>query len=454
MGELKDLIKVIPDCTRMSTKQDDLLHHGKDKSSYHPVLTPDIVVFPITTEEVKGVVVFASEKGIPVTPFGLGTSVEGQVIPILGGISMDLSLMNKILEIRPNDFFVKVQPGVTRNQLNQALKPYNLFFPVDPALDATLGGMVATNASGTTAVRYGAMKDQILGLEVVLASGEVIRTGGAFLKSSAGYNLTGLFTGSEGTLGVITEIILKVYALPEFTATLTAGFESLEAASRAVAGMMQNGLAIGCVEIVDERTINAINQYKKMDLPEIPQLFIELVGKEYTVMNDLDVVKKELELQGCVHIEYASDKEQRERLWMARHEAAMAIMAINPGKRLMATDVCVPLSVLPSAIQRTREIMNEYGVAGAIMGHVGDGNFHAVFGVDPMNKDDLRKLQSINGAIVDYALSHEGTCSGEHGIGIGKIPFMHKQHEDLIAIFKSIKKMFDPNNIMNPGKII
>jgi len=454
MSIIDDLSKIILDESRISNHYQLLLEHGKDQSSYHPVHLPDVVVFPKNKDEIRDIVKYAFESNIPIVPFGLGSSVEGQVIPVQGGISLDLTRMNRILEIHPDDFVVKVEPGVTRNQLNQALKQHNLFFPVDPAVDATIGGMAATNASGTNAVKYGAMKDQVLGLEVILANGDVISTGGSYIKSAAGYNLSGLFVGSEGTLGIFTELILRVYSIPEHTITLRAAFPDVLNASKSVVKMMKENLSIGCVELVDEKTVSAINRFKNMELSPHPQLFLELSGKENIVHNDLIIAKEIIKTEGCTDIEYALNPQEREQLWAARHEAAFAIQSLEPHKRLLATDVCVPITGLPKAIQYMRQIMDEHQLEGAILGHVGDGNFHAVFAVDPDNESDVQRAKAVNDAIVDYALKNRGTCSGEHGVGIGKMKYLHQQHGNLLLTMSEIKKLFDSKNILNPGKMI
>jgi D-lactate dehydrogenase (cytochrome) len=447
------MLEFIGDESRIFANDEVLIKHSKDMTSYHCISLPEVVLFPINIQEISAVVDFASKRELPIIPFGLGTSVEGQLAHVNPGISINMTKMNDVIEIRPDDFMVTVQAGVTRNQLNQELKKHNLFFPVDPAIDATLGGMAATNASGTTAVRYGTMKDQVLGMQVLLGNGELIRTGGKFVKSSAGYNLTSLFVGSEGTLGIITELILRVYPIPEYTLTMTACFDSLDKASNAVVALQNLGLAIGCMEIIDEYTVSAINAYKDLNLPLKNQLLIELNGKKSTVLEDLPVLTEVLESNGSSHIMYASDKGQREKLWAARHEAALAILSLSPGKRLMTTDVCVPITVLPKAIEHARKIMQQNELHGAIVGHAGDGNFHAVFAVDPQDNSDINNLKLINEAIVDFAINNEGTCSGEHGIGLGKMKHLQKQHGDLIPAMRQIKLIFDPANILNPGKI-
>lgn len=451
---VEHLRRILNNEDQVSIDIETLLKHGKDQSSYHPTRLPNVVVYPENVKEIQEIVKFASKHEVPIVPFGLGSSVEGQVIPVQGGISLNMTRMDKITEICPEDYIVRVQSGVTRNQLNRELRKHNLFFPVDPAIDATLGGMAATNASGTNAVRYGTMRNQVLGLEIVQANGEVIQTGGQYLKTSAGYNLTGLFIGSEGTLGIITELILRVYVLPEETITITAGFQNVEAASKAVGKLMKCGMSLGRVEIVDENTVYAINCYKNINLPVSAQLIMNLAGKKYTVKNDLIKAKEILLSEGCNNLKHAFRKNQREQLWMARHEAAFAILSLEPQKRLMTTDVCVPLTVMPQAIENARMIMNEHQIKGAVLGHVGDGNFHAVFTVDPSDSFDVKRAQTVNSAIVDFALKNGGTCTGEHGIGIGKIEYLQQQHDDLIVTMKKIKDIFDPQHIMNPGKIL
>jgi D-lactate dehydrogenase (cytochrome) len=362
--------------------------------------------------------------------------------------------MNNVLEVRPEDFLVRVQPGVTRLQLNQHLKEYGLFFPVDPGANATLGGMAATNASGTTAVRYGTMRDNVLGLTVVTADGSVIKTGGLAAKSSAGYNLTSLFVGSEGTLGVFTELILRVYGIPEYVLAARAVFPNVETASRAAISMMMCGIAIDRVELVDEHTVRAVNAFKETDFTEAPTLFLEFSGNRAAVDNFFLLAKEILKDEGCIELEFDSDQAARTRMWTARHEAAFAFSASQPGKKLMTTDVCVPLSVLPEAIVAARRLIDEQGLDGAILGHVGDGNYHAVLVVDPENEEDMRRAHHVNAEIVKFALDRNGTCTGEHGIGLGKAQYLRAEHgESAVQFMRAIKKVFDPNDTLNPGKI-
>ncbi|MBX6395638.1 MAG: FAD-binding protein, partial [Alicyclobacillaceae bacterium] len=415
MNLVEALRTFIPDAERVTANDTVLDHHSRDLS-YHTPRLPDVVVFPVNKEEVRRVLQFANEHGVPVVPFGAGSSLEGHVIPVRGGISLDLTRMNRIVEIRPEDFLVRVQPGVTRNQLNQALRSYGLFFPVDPGADATLGGMAATNASGTNAVRYGAMRDHVLGLEVVLADGRIIRTGGRSVKSSAGYNLTHLFVGSEGTLGVFTELILRVYGIPECTVAARAVFADVESAGRAAVALIGAGMTVGRVELVDGGTIRAVNRYKGTDYAESPTLFLEFSGGRAAVEHDVRFAEELVRSEGCLTFVHEQDPTAMAKLWEARHHAALALMATAPGKKLMTTDVCVPISELPGALKAARETIEKWGLDGFILGHVGDGNYHAGFAVDPDDPADIERAEEVNRQIVRYALERGGTCTGEHGV--------------------------------------
>ncbi|MFD2169912.1 FAD-binding oxidoreductase [Tumebacillus lipolyticus] len=454
MTFIEALRTILPKQEQVSVNTTVLEHHSKDVTSYHPGVTPDAVVFPSTTEEVSRVLHYANQNGIPVVPFGIGSSVEGQVVPVKGGISMDLTQMNAVLEVRPEDFLVRVQPGVTRMQLNQHLKEYGLFFPVDPGADATLGGMAATNASGTTAVRFGTMRDNVLGLTVVTADGSIIHTGGMASKSSAGYNLTGLFVGSEGTLGTFTELILRVYGIPEHVLAVRAVFPDVGTATHAAMGMMMCGLTLDRVELVDEHTVKVVNAFKETDFSEAPTLFLEFSGSRSTVDSSFMLAKEILTEEGCTELEFDTDQAVRTRLWAARHDAAFAFSASQPGKKLMTTDVCVPLSVLSDAIVEARRLIDENGLDGAILGHVGDGNYHAVLVVDPEDETDMNRASHVNAEIVRFALERGGTCTGEHGIGLGKAKYLTNEHgESAVLLMRAIKSVFDPNDILNPGKI-
>jgi D-lactate dehydrogenase (cytochrome) len=447
-----ELLGIIGDSERVSVNESILEQHSKGMA-YHTPNMPDVVVFPASKEEVVEIVRFANLHSIPIVPFGAGSSLEGQIIPVTGGISMNFTRMNQILSVRPDDFIVTVQPGVTKNQLNQALKKYGMFFPTDPGADATIGGMAATNASGTNSVKYGVMRDQVLGLELVLADGSIIRTGGYSYKSSAGYNLTGLFVGSEGTLGVFTEIILKLQGIPEVTSDVKATFPSIEAAGKAATHLLKAGLPIGKIELVDDKTIKAVNAYKGTAYLEEPTLFMEFSGSEPDVESSMAIVQEIVQDEQCISFEFENDSLKRAQLWEARHQAALAVIAANPGKGHMVTDVCVPLSELVNALKHTRETVDKYGIEAVVFGHVGDGNYHAVFSVDTNSEEYMKKVKEAHREIVQFALSKGGTCTGEHGIGIGKKPFLIEEHGDSLQIMKGIKAQLDPNNIFNPGKV-
>lgn len=447
-----ELLRIIGDSERVSINETVLEQHSKGVA-YHTACKPDVVVFPITKEEVSQIVQFANDHSIPVVPFGAGTSLEGHIIPVNGGISLNFTLMNQIISIRPDDFIVTVQPGVTRDQLNHALKKHGLFFPIDPGADASIGGMAATNASGTNSVKYGVMRDQVLGLELVLANGSIIRTGGYSYKSSAGYNLTGLFVGSEGTLGIFTEVILKLQGIPEVISDVKATFPSIEAAGKAATMLLKAGLPIGKIELVDEKTIKAVNSYKNTTYREKPTLFMEFSGNGPDVAYSVEQAREIISGEESATFEFENDSLKRAQLWEARHHVAFAILAANPGMGMMATDVCVPLSELTNALAHTREVVEEQGFDAAIFGHVGDGNYHAVLPVDPNSEEQRKRVEEVHKQIVRFALSKGGTCTGEHGIGLGKKAFLQKEHGDLLPIMKGIKATVDPNNILNPGKI-
>lgn len=428
-----------------------LEQHSRDES-YHRPHTPDVVVFPRNAAEVSEVVKFANSHRIPVVPFGMGTSLEGHVIPYQGGITLDFQRMNQIVEIRPEDQLVRVQPGVTRFQLNKELKKYGLFFSVDPGADATLGGMAATNASGTTAVGYGVMRDQVRDLEVVLANGQIIRTGGLAVKSSAGYNLTGLFVGSEGTLGIFTELTLRVYGIPESILAARASFPSVESAVRTAVSLLAVGIPIARVELVDRVSMEKLNRHSGTHYEEAPTLFLEFHGNEAGLQQDVQFAKDLAADHGCSGFAFETDAKGRNTLWEARHNLAYAFVHGSKGKKIMVTDVCVPLSELAGAITYAREQIEAAGVEGGLLGHVGDGNFHALLLVDPTNRDDLDKAERVNANLVDYALRCGGTCTGEHGVGVGKLKYLRREHGEALDLMRQVKQLFDPHNILNPGK--
>ena len=448
-----ELLRIVPDERRVSDGESVLDQHSAD-FSYHPPRRPDVVVFAESTEEVAAVLAYADGAGIAVVPFGAGTSLEGHVIPLHGGISLDLTRLNAIVALQPEDMTVIVQPGVTRLQLEEATGPHGLFFPVDPGADATLGGMAATNASGTTTVRYGGMRAHVLALQVVLADGRVIRTGTRAAKTSAGYNLTNLFVGSEGTLGVITELTLRLHPIPEHIVVARAAFPSVEAACRAAASIIGSGVPVSRCELLDALTIGALNTFSGTSFPESPYLFVEFGGTEAGIAGDLETTRELAEDEGASAFESESDPTARAQMWSARHNALMASLAQAPGTRAMTTDVAVPVSELAGAIEHARKTIDASGLRGGIVGHVGDGNFHVAFLLDPDDADVIARAEALNGRLVDDALARGGTCSGEHGIGYGKLGYLEREHGDLVPLYRGIKQLFDPNGILNPGKVV
>lgn len=437
---------------RVSVNTTVLEHHSKDESFHSPRL-PDVVVFPNDTQEVVEVMKYANENKIPVVPFGVGSGLEGQVIPMRGGISLDFQNMNKIMEISPEDMLVRVQPGVTRLQLNQELGKYGLFFSVDPGADASIGGMASTNASGTTAVRYGTMRENVRDLEVVLADGTVIRPGGKAKKSSSGYHLTELFVGSEGTLGIFTELTLRVYGIPETIMAARAVFPSLKPAVEGAVSVLRTGVPIARVELLEAHSIKYINKVAGTNYPEDVTLLLEFHGTKGSVESDVHITKELFMDMGCYSFEYESDPIGRSRLWEARHNLFFTLLKENPGKKTMNTDVCVPLSNLADAVEISREYIEESGLKGEVIGHIGDGNFHAGMIIDPQNPSDIARANAVNEKIVHYALTHGGTCTGEHGVGLGKIKYQRREHGEALDVMKMIKRGLDPNGILNPGKI-
>lgn len=427
--------------------------HGRDES-YHAMQLPDIVVFPETAEQVSNIMKLSQQYAIPVVPFGLGSSLEGHVIPEQGGITVDFSLMNKVLHVDAEDFLVTVQPGVTRTQLNKELKKHGLFFTVDPGADATLGGMAATNASGTTSVKYGVMRDQVRDLEVVMADGTIIHTGNKAAKSSSGLHLNGLFVGSEGTLGCFTEMTLKVYGIPEFVTAARASFPSVKDAVEAVVSILQAGIPIARVELVDEQSMKQANKYSETAYPEQPTLFLEFHGNEAGLKQDVEFMEEIVQGHACEEIAFETDTAARNQLWEARHTLAYAYIHGFPGKKMMVTDVCLPISELAGAVGHARENLQALGLPGGIVGHVGDGNFHALIMMNMEDPDEVARAQEFNGRIVEYALERGGTCTGEHGVGLGKQKYQQQEHGAALDVMEKIKRALDPNNLLNPGKNI
>lgn len=439
--------------SQVTINQTILEQHSRDESYHHDSL-PDIVVFPATTEEVRNIINIANQYKVSIVPYGRGTSLEGHVIPYEHGITVDFSLMNKILEVREKDFLVKVQPGVTRSQLNMELKKYGLFFSVDPGADATLGGMAATNASGTTSVKYGIMRDQVRDLEVVLSDGTVIHTGNLAEKSSSGYHLNGLFVGSEGTLGCFTELTVKVYGIPEYVMAARASFKTVNDAIEAVVSILQAGIPIARVELVDELSMKQVNLHSQTTYKEQPTLFLEFHGNEAGLKQDVEFMKEIVASHNCENIEFETDNAARNQLWEARHNLAYAYVHGHPGKKLMVTDVCLPISELAGAIAHAREALDLLALTGGIVGHVGDGNFHVLLMIDMNDSNEIKKADEFNELIVMYALERGGTCTGEHGVGIGKQKYQEKEHGEALLVMEKIKQVLDPDSLLNPNKIL
>ena len=437
-----------------ATRNIDILdRHGRDES-FHASAAPELVVFPGTNDEVASIVKQCADSDTPVIPFGVGTSLEGHVAALHGGVCVDLSMMNEVLEINPGDLDVRVQAGVTRKQLNAELARHGLFFPVDPGADATLGGMVATGASGTNAVRYGTMRENILGLTVVMPNGEIVLTGGRARKSSSGYDLTRLFCGSEGTLGVITEVQLKVYGLPAAHSAGVCAFKTLEGAVDSVISIIQMGIPVARVEFLDEVQVRAVNAYSKLSYAELPTLFFEFHGTEASVIEQSESVAEITAEYGGGEFLWSTKQEEQNQLWQARHDAYYAGMALRPGCNGWPTDVCVPITRLTECIQLTKIDVEETGVIAPIVGHVGDGNFHLLLLVDTDNPDEMATAKGINDRLVKRAIEMGGTSTGEHGIGSGKLPYMALEHGASLDLMRQVKLAFDPKNIMNPGKVI
>jgi D-lactate dehydrogenase (cytochrome) len=427
-------------------------HHGKDQT-WNPSAPPDAVAFVQSTEEVQAVVQCCAKHKIPIIPFGAGSSLEGHFTAPHGGISIDLSGMNKILEVNSEDMDVRVQAGVTRKQLNVELRDQGLHFPIDPGADATIGGMTATRASGTNAVRYGTMKDNVMSLTVVMANGDVVRTGTRARKSSAGYDLTRLMVGSEGTLGVITEIGLKVHGIPEAIKAGVVSFPSIEDCCNTAIQTIQMGIPIARIELVDIEHIKAINAYSKLMLAEAPTLFVEFVGTQVGVAEQAEMFASIAHDFGAGEFNWATQEEARTKLWQARHDAFWATKSLMPGKEeSIATDVCVPISRLAECVVETQKDLEENKIYGPIIGHVGDGNFHVVLFCDRSDANEVARVKGVYGRMIKRALAMGGTCTGEHGIGSGKREYLALEHGNGLDVMRAIKLALDPLNIMNPGK--
>ena len=430
------------------------LHHGKDESSHVP-MPPDAVVFAESTAEVAEIVGLCHRHRIPVIAFGTGTSLEGHLLAVHGGVCIDLSAMNRIVAVRQEDLDATVQCGVTRKALNAALNGTGLFFPIDPGADASLGGMAATRASGTNAVRYGTMRENVLGMTVVLPDGRILKTGGRARKSSAGYDLTRLMVGSEGTLGIITELTVRLYPIPEAISSAVCAFPSLTAAVRTVIQTIQLGVPVARIELLDALAITSINRHSKTTLREEPTLFFEFHGSPTGVKEQAETVQGIATEQGGQDFEWATRPEDRSRLWQARHDAYYAGLGLKPGCRALTTDVCVPISRLADCISETYVDLEATGLIAPLVGHVGDGNFHMVLLVDPDNDEELTRAKGFASRLAQRAIRMDGTCTGEHGVGIGKQDYMTLEHGAVaIELMRAIKRAIDPDNILNPGKIL
>ncbi|MSO57828.1 MAG: FAD-binding protein [Thermoleophilia bacterium] len=447
------LTEALGDPNRVATGPSELDLHAEDLS-WHLPHRPDVVVYPLSTADVVAVLRLASARRVPVIAWGAGSSLEGHAIPVEGGISLDLSRMNRILGLRPESLLATVQAGVTRSALERAASDHGLFFPVDPGADATLGGMAATNAAGTTTVRYGKMRPNTLALEAVLADGTVVRAGTSARKTSAGYDLLGLLIGSEGTLAVITELTLRLYGIPEHAVVARVSFPELEGACRAASALVAAGTGVSRVEFIDAWTIAAINAHSGTALPEAPTLFIEAAGSEGVVAGELELVQEVASAEGALAVVHERDPTARARLWQARHNAAYATQVAAPGTKQRSTDICVPLGELAAAAAFARDLLERSGFVGGILGHAGDGNLHVGLQLDPADADAVRASEAFVIALVEDALARGGTCTGEHGVGLGKIGALEREHGDLLPLMRGIKDLFDPLGILNPGKVL
>jgi D-lactate dehydrogenase (cytochrome) len=438
---------------RLSTAPAIREQHGKDPT-YHPGHPPEAVAFARSTAEVADIVGICAAHRTPVIAFGTGTSLEGHIAALRGGVSLDLSGLDRILEVNAADLDCRVEAGVTRKALNAHLRATGLFFPIDPGADASLGGMAATRASGTNAVRYGTMRENVLGLTVVTADGRIVRTGTRARKSSAGYDLTRLFVGSEGTLGIITEIQLRLHGIPEAISAAVCAFDTLAGAVDTVIATIQSGIPVARIELLDDVQVRGVNLHAKLGLPEKPTLFFEFHGTAASVEEQASAVAELAESFGGGAFDWATRPEDRSRLWAARHDAHWAAKALRPGAETKATDVCVPISRLAECVLAARDDAAANGILAPIVGHVGDGNFHMTFLLDTTDADELARAEQVSGRLVDRALALGGTCSGEHGIGYGKMRYLEQEHGAAVELMRTIKRALDPLDILNPGKML
>ena len=440
---------------RMHTDEEIREAHARD-ASYHAPGLPDAVVFPVCNEEVSQIVRLCAQHGTPVVPYGTGTAVEGGIVAVQGGVCIDMSRMNRILRVGKADLDATVESGVTRKQLNRHLADTRtgLYFPVDPGADASLGGMAATRASGSSAVCYGTMRENVLGLTAILADGRVIHAGGRARKSSAGYDLAHLFVGSEGTLGVITEVTLKLARVPEAVSAAVCAFPDISAAVNTVIEIMSAGISMARIELLDEIQMGAINAYSGFDYRAAPTLFFEFHGSETSVAERVAATRRVAGRYGSEDFRWATGQKERDRLWQARYDAYYASRTMRPGSVGYVTDVCVPVSRLADCILKTKEELKASELIAPLFGHVGDGNFHVVFLIDPNRPEELAEAREFGERIVDLALEMGGTCTGEHGIGMGKLAALEDEHGEGVNVMRAIKKALDPHNIMNPGKVV
>lgn len=438
---------------RITQTRSERDQHGRSETHF-PLMPPDAVAYPSSTEDVSRIVAICAKHRCPVVGWGIGSSLEGQAQAVRGGISVDFRNMNRVLQIRAGDLDVTVQPGVTREALNEELRATGLFFPVDPGANASLGGMASTRASGTTAVRYGTMRDNVLALEIVTATGDVIRTGTRARKSSAGYDLTGLIVGSEGTLGLITELTLRLQGTPEATSSAVCAFDSVKNAVACTMDAIQIGLPIARIELMDKESVYAVNSYISSDLQINPHLLLEFHGSKTAVAEQSELFGNIAKEHGGLGFQWATRTEDRTALWAMRHNAYHAVMQLRPGARAVVTDICVPISNLAQAIEETQADLREFALMGPILGHVGDGNFHAILLIDETDTDEVARAKDASHRMVERALALGGTCSGEHGIGLGKLDYMQAEHGAAWAMMGAVKRALDPHNIMNPGKLV
>ena len=448
---LEALSQLLPG--RLSTSKSDRNLHGRSES-YFDLMPPDAVAYVETTQEVQNLLKICSQFECPVIGWGTGTSLEGHTSAPRGGISVDFSRMNKILQLNAEDMDVLVQPGLTREALNIELRASGLFFPVDPGANASLGGMAATRASGTTTVRYGGMRENVKALEVVLADGQVIQTGNRARKSSAGYDLTSLLVGSEGTLGLITKLTLQLHPQPEAISAGIVAFDSMQQAVKAVIATIQMGLPMARIEFVDGATAQAFNEYAGAEMRIQPHLLFELHGSDASVAENAELFCDICQEYGGVGFQWSALPEERTALWTMRHNGYYAVLASRPGARAIVTDICVPISALAQAVEETHADIARSAISGPILGHMGDGNFHAILLIDPDNASEYRAAMQISDRMAERALALGGTCTGEHGIGMGKLKFMEQEHGLAWEVMRGLKRQMDPLNILNPGKLL